>query len=417
MIAAPAASAGTTVATVGSTGCADTPALMWRIGCRLYFADDAGRFTDRGAIDGVVSELQQFADAVATDSACALRATIDVVDMGAALWPAANAQPDTLTPAADDESFRRSGDYDATFTRYPGNGAENYAGITSVSSAGYPWSAFPVDADGRSYAGDPPQDPWHLLLMHEWMHEIVSFYIPAEQGWPTNDVHGGAEHGFTQAPYVNEPYFAAMLQGTVPENGRTTGLLPQDYTIEGTPAHPRRRPFAYRQVTFDADNIGHYAAPADFDGTLTITVHQGWGDPATSPVLSASSLTGPSATWVWDNASTTGQVMICVELPAGGTARYRPYHSCDSWTVYPSIHRKPVVTATRCVVPRLVGYTIVRARGRLARAHCRLGAVHRRRGRGRIRIRIQSVTAGRRLKAGAAVGVTTGPPRVRRVRR
>lgn len=403
------ASASTLLKTVASSECADTSAQTWRIGYRLYFADDAGRTTDRAAIPGLESEAQQFADSVAVDSACALRAVIDIYDMGGEQWQAALAKPDSLTPPSDNEEFRSSGDYDATFMRYPANGTESYAGITSftwagsgTSQAAYPWSAFPVDSAGRSYSSDPPHDPWRMLLMHEWMHEVVFFYIPAELGWPTNDVHGGYEHGYVEAPYVNERYFSDMLQGKVPENGQLKGLLPQDYAVEGTPAHPRRE---YLFITSRVTKLRdlRLIAPKDFDGTLTFTVQAGWGEPNLNRTLIKAAASGPSAKWTLDDSKiAVRHITVCISSSPTGSARYRPYHACDQWTV------------PRCAVPRLIGLTLAKARRKLARANCRLGSVHHRHGRGRIRIRTQSIPAGRHRKPASRVNVTVGPPGRRR---
>jgi hypothetical protein len=66
----------------------------------------------------------------------------------------------------------------------------------------------------------------------------------------------------------------------------------------------------------------------------------------------------------------------------------------------------PVPRPRRCVVPKLRGLTLERARARLRRAHCRLGKVSgRKRGRGTARVRSQRRRAGRRLPAGTKVGV------------
>jgi hypothetical protein len=394
------ANASSLLQTVTSNGCAGTPAQTWRIGYRLYFSDDVGRTTDRAAIPGLESELQQFSDSVAIDSACALRASIDVFDMEGEAWPSAltQAQPLALTPPPANEAFRAAGDYDATFMRYPESGIEKFSGITSVTSVGsgssraeYPWSAFPVDAAGRSYPEDLPQDPWQMLLMHEWMHEIVFFYIPAEQGWPANDVHGG----YVQHPYVNEPYFADMLQGKVLESGQPKGLLPQDYAIEGTPAHPRRKSLTVPS-RIDGSYKLHYTAPPDFDGTLEITVQNGWSDPNVNPILRLAHVSGASASWTSGDMSTDRRFTVCVST-LSGSPKFRPYRECDQWIV------------PRCSVPRLTGMTLAKARRKLARANCRLGPVRHRRGGGEIRVRNQFPPPGRHLKPNSFVKVAVGP--------
>jgi uncharacterized delta-60 repeat protein len=63
--------------------------------------------------------------------------------------------------------------------------------------------------------------------------------------------------------------------------------------------------------------------------------------------------------------------------------------------------------AVRCVVPKLEGRTLARARRLLSAAHCRLGHITRPRGRlhGRLIVRGQSPARGRRLARGADVNV------------
>jgi hypothetical protein len=242
-----------------------------------------------------------------------------------------------------------------------------------------------VDDAGRKTVAPIPRTsrrtPWKMLLMHEWMHEIVSFYIPAEQGWPVNDVHGGYEHGYVEHPYVNERYFTDMLQGKVLENGQPKGLLPQDYVIEGTPAHPRRQNLIVSS-RMDGRYRLHYTAPPDFDGSLQITVQNGWEGPNSSPILIRGSISAGATNWVSQDVRTNREIKVCVSSLPTGSARYRPYSECDFWTV------------PNCIVPRLVGLNLAKARRELARANCQLGRVRHRRGRGRARVRSQSASPG-----------------------
>ena len=235
-----------------------------------------------------------------------------------------------------------------------------------------------------------------MLLMHEWMHEIVSFYIPAEQGWPTNDVHGGYEHGYVERPYVNESYFTDMLQGKVLENGRPKGLLPQDYVIEGTPAHPRRQ-YLVVSSRLDGSYRLHYAVPPDFDGTLQISVRNGWEEPNSSPILSQGSISPGVTSWTLHNMRTDRKIEVCVSTPTTGSSRYRPYSECDFWNL------------PNCTVPRLIGLKLASARRKLTKANCQLGRVRHRHGKGRTRVRSQSASPGRRLKPDSFVKLTVGP--------
>jgi hypothetical protein len=391
--------------TIESAPCAGTGAQTWRFGYRLYFTDTAGRITDRAAIPGVESQAQGFADAVATDSACALRASIDIYDMGAEPWTGTVA-PSNLLPAADNQAFRASGNYDATFMRYPRQGNEEFSGITGTefvsATSGertiYPYSGFPVDGTGRAYPNDEPEDPWRLLLMHEWMHQVVFFYNSSELGWPQNDVHGSAEHGYVfpgVSAGVVEPYFADMLQGKVLENGQPKGLLPQDYLVEGTPAHPKRR-FLALQMHIDPTRHIQFRTPADFDGTLTFTAQDGWGSSNSNPIIREGQISGPGAAWMLNDGGLPRHVTVCATSASSGSARYRPYRECFELSI------------SRCVVPRLVGSSVNSARQRLKRARCRLGAVKHRGGTGRIVIQSQSVRPGRHMKPRSPVRVIVG---------
>lgn len=80
---------------------------------------------------------------------------------------------------------------------------------------------------------------------------------------------------------------------------------------------------------------------------------------------------------------------------------------------------KPTSPAHPCVVPRLHGDSLSRARRALRRAHCRLGHVsrHRRRRRGVLVVVGQDRRAGKRLAHRARVGVTVRVEHRRRHRR
>jgi hypothetical protein len=64
----------------------------------------------------------------------------------------------------------------------------------------------------------------------------------------------------------------------------------------------------------------------------------------------------------------------------------------------------------RCVVPRLAGLTLSRAKRKLAAAHCRLGRVTRRHGRRLVVIR-QKLRPRSRRAAGTRVALVLGPRR------
>jgi hypothetical protein len=217
----------------------DTPncpaAAVWNTGYRLWWRTDTAQTTTRDVLDDVLEAADGFTQAAGVHSNCALAVHLEVYDMGDDVWQ----RTDSGDPPAH-RAFRVSRDYDQTFDRFPASN-ENYSGLASST---FPfWSKFPVDATGKQLScGGCPTDPNRWLLMHEWLHQVVAFYSPIRQGWPRNDVHGACEHGYQDAPcYVNERYFADMLQGRVAENGVQRGLLPADVVERGTPAHRRDR--------------------------------------------------------------------------------------------------------------------------------------------------------------------------------
>ncbi len=396
--------------TFQTTGCTVGAPLTWRIGYRLYFADDAGHTTDRAAIPGLADHLQQFVDRVGPDSGCSLRLEVDLYDMQAATWEAARTREDDADPAPDHAGFLAAGGYDSAFYRVPAHGGEVYAGITAAYGTQQPWSIYPVDAGGRSYPSDPPADPWYGLIFHEFMHQAVGFYDPA-QGWPSNDVHGGAEHGWTDFPYVNEAYFTAMLQGSVPEGGRMTGMLPADYVKDGTPAHPVRSAFPSPTLGSDGYELV-YRAPSNLTGSVSLVVRRN----ATGRTVQSDVLSAPNAVWRW---LPTAVGTYTVELDHPGSERYRRFHT--AWTVaignldprltIKPIRPSPIVTRReRCRVPRLHGLTLRQARRKLVAKHCSLGRVKRRpihRGKGG-RVLGQRPTAGHVLAGGSPVRISLG---------
>jgi beta-lactam-binding protein with PASTA domain len=72
--------------------------------------------------------------------------------------------------------------------------------------------------------------------------------------------------------------------------------------------------------------------------------------------------------------------------------------------------RKGGAPTTACVVPRVVGMSLVKARAKVRRANCRVGTISRkastRAKNGRVLA--QAVKAGRTLRSGARVNLTVG---------
>jgi beta-lactam-binding protein with PASTA domain len=67
-------------------------------------------------------------------------------------------------------------------------------------------------------------------------------------------------------------------------------------------------------------------------------------------------------------------------------------------------------TPPSCVVPKVVGKSLAKARAAITRAHCRVGTVSRKASSARKKGKVigQSPKAGKRLRNGARVNVTVG---------
>ena len=344
------------VASYTTRGC-DT-GIQWNVGYRLYFRDSTGRVTTRDALPGMLSEAEKFADAVGRGSGCQARMRIDVFDMGDELWSPTNGDAPAAAPAFIDASG-----YDAAFFRHP-LADENYFGRAYPGDFGRLSTVFPVGPDGTgpgcttATCGRTPHD---MLLMHEWLHLVVAFYEPS-QGWPSNDVHGGREHGYcestTRCSQVYEPYFADMMQGKVLEGGQARGMLPADWQRDGSPKAPRRAsspawtasPVIGNRARGDGDAL-RLNIPAGYDGTAEVELRVG-GQAPTIRLLGAGSHAFPVAE--------DSYLMLCVTLP--GTQKYRRGgQGCTSAVL---------LRAERCVVPSVANLKLDIARARISDHHC-----------------------------------------------
>jgi hypothetical protein len=72
--------------------------------------------------------------------------------------------------------------------------------------------------------------------------------------------------------------------------------------------------------------------------------------------------------------------------------------------------RKGAAPTSVCLVPRVVGMSLAKARSRIRRAHCRLGSISRMSSRRAAKGRVlrQAVKPGRKLRAGARVNLIVG---------
>jgi hypothetical protein len=342
--------AGTRVASYASPPCPTTVAT-WRIAYRMYWADTEGHTTSREPTAEVLDRVQQFVDDVSVDSACGVRAEVDVYDEEGALWPAST---ESESLPADSQTFETGGGYDWIFYRFPSNG-EAYCADTSPSAGPAEGtlpsvSRFPVDpeghlgCDGGPASSDCTCEPWNVLMEHEWLHAVVAFYNP-RLGWPVPDVHGACEHGYTQKPcpgaMTNETYFSDMMQGKVPENGGLRGIQSDEWTLQGTPANPR-----IRHPTLLLSGGGQSRAvsfPADLGTGVGITIKNSAG-------VVVEQLTAPSPGWEFALPG-AGSWEVCLQT-SGSEAYYRAT-SCfssyvESTTETPSkpatavSHRVPV---------------------------------------------------------------------------
>ena len=137
--------------------CAGAP--TWSIRYHLYWSSSTGKTLDRSQRQLALDSAKSFVEQVGELSQCAVRVRLEVVDEAGPYSEAVR----QLTPG-----------YDADFYRYPKQGDEGFSGQTQGRTA-----VFPVPS-GWDW------EPNALLLMHEWLHMVVNFYIPPV-GWPRED--------------------------------------------------------------------------------------------------------------------------------------------------------------------------------------------------------------------------------------
>lgn len=406
---------------IQTTTCAGKTPLVWKAAYRLYWSDDAARTTDTSVKPQALAAAQAFADALGTDSACALAISIDVYDMGSSSWPAVLSRPAATFQAPPDFGpLAQAGNYDLVVYRYPRSGLEDYAGLSSALvergpgplsfDARYPYTVFPVDAQGRSYATDAPGDPWHLLMLHEFLHQVVGFYDPT-QGWPLNDVHGACDHdAYKSLGYacgVAEPYFADMLQGKVVEASGPKGMLPADVTRDGTPRDPVRRSIHSVSVTTSAAAVAA-TMPAGFEGTFTLRLLDAQRNVVASAQnpggSSTASVSAPAGTYTQQTSFDGSAALRPVTIESSVTIPAAPPSAAPPASTGPQTSRVPA----RCRVPKLTGKTLTAARRTLTKAGCKLGRIKRTSlpVTGTWRVLRQTSRPGTQRRAGATVGVT-----------
>jgi hypothetical protein len=319
------AQAGTKIASFSTPSCPG-PTATWRIAYRLYWQSSDGRTTSQLALPEALEQAEGFAADVRNDSACGARIVLDVYDEEGAVWPAST---ESESVPSDTGSFMTAGDYDWTFFRFPSNG-EQYCANTQTGgpSEGVDpsLSRYPVDPEGRLGCAAGPTstdclcEPWRTLMEHEWLHAVVSFYNP-RLGWPTPDVHGACEHGYSSPPcpsgMTNEKYFADMMQGKVGENGSLRGIQPDEWALQGTPRAPLIQ-HADTQVRVTADGHVRVTIPEGLANLMQLSVLDAAGQ-----TIHQETLTSSSSEFDLPEA---GRWNVCFD--SNGSESYYPLHSC-----------------------------------------------------------------------------------------
>lgn len=333
----PSAAAVSQVDRIETPGCVG--ATTWHIGYQLYWRDTTGRTLDPAGMANAIAAARDFAARVGTGSECGLRVEIDVYDMEGSAW----IQPSGQFPVASAErdAFRELHEYDVLFLRYPETGSEDYAGATNYQEA---W--FPVAGSGAVAGGAP----WVSLLMHEWLHDVVNHYPASSLGWPEGDVHGrcnypaycsgSATTGFAELM----SYFADMTRGKVRRpDGTFAGMVPSEYMLAGTPAHPMPRPTVLTAPTIiGSGKPGETltCAPGDWSNAPTSYAYE-WYRPYPGEYVAGA--TGATYVPSRDDGFTIGCKVTAIS-PAGRGVTW-VYKSLDLGP-RPDVVSRPTITGT-----------------------------------------------------------------------
>ena len=315
------------VAAVETPGCEQ--AAIWRIAYRLYWRNPAGATLDRATLPEVQSAAETFARQVGEFSQCGVRVRLELYDEGDAVFAGVRSDGE-FDPPDDTWELRDQGDYDAVFHRAPAVGNEGYAGQTDFTSI-----YFPVPA-GDEREGSRP---WAGLQMHEWLHNVVSFYGEISQGWPREDVHGASNYP-PHAGMVDMDYFAEMMSGRVLEpDGSKRGILPHEYGYFGTPRHPLH---VDPGLSVEMQE-GHVTASAnDVDGPVVLTLT----NTATNQVVLQRAVRPEESV-----QPAPGHYRACASF--AGTTRFRPAEACTTGTIHADVAKLISVRKARGRGPAL----------------------------------------------------------------
>ena len=297
--APPAAAADTVV--YETPGCAGAP--TWSIRYHLYWSSVTGKTLDHSQRQQALDSAEDFAEQVGELGQCAVRVRLEVVDEAVTYSDAAR----TLTPG-----------FDADFYRYPEEGDEGYSGLTQGRTA-----TFPVPVGSH-------WEPNGLLLLHEWLHMVVNFYIPPN-GWPHEDVHGACYRPDYRAMrpgwscMILPEWFGDLMTGKVVEDGVAKGLPAAQWAYQGTPEQPRHLD---PELSVSVDSR-HVFVRTEFTGDARLRfTHAG-------AVVSDSVLPVVSAVEASRRLDTSrmGRWTVCATTPE--VEAFRAATDCSNYMVYP----------------------------------------------------------------------------------
>ena len=238
--------------------------------------------------------------------------------------------------------------------------------------------------------------------------------------------------GLTAIPMI---VCAGVLVGAAPSSGQEMGA---SLALSGVPATitlPSSFTMTVSGSTGGASNAVIYPiyGPAPCAATVEAQLTAGPSEVLTRLEVDEAPLPGLTGAFaiqvqgIGEGASSPGQYTVCVfmEASAEPEAVEAPEEeqliaaASGTFTVLPSLTSTPGAinlaeppgvrraAGTRCVVPRVRGRELTRARRLLARAHCAVGRIRRARSRHvrRGRVISQGHRAGRSLPGGARVGL------------
>jgi hypothetical protein len=204
--------------------------------------------TDQELSDGVES-FRAFPRLVADLTDGRVQITADVRHPRAPLTTLSENGTRCYWPSPDDVSsvlneFAPAGLYDSIFLLWPQHDSQKDSRIPclgwGLGMGPGAWSngctyAVVANAPSSAWKGEAPGEVW----LHEWLHGVCRFYQSRGYDMPERDADGAEIHGYTRSAERGwTEYYRALLNGTVPENGRLLGI-PEPAWACGQPATAR----------------------------------------------------------------------------------------------------------------------------------------------------------------------------------